>query len=70
MVGLAQNAKSEKAQKLRSSGAQVLQHRPGRIREMVEALQSTLCDTICLVPPAHRDKYSICLELVEAAKKA
>ncbi|KAF1739635.1 hypothetical protein CRV24_001571 [Beauveria bassiana] len=37
---------------------------------MVKALQSTGCDTICLVPPAHQDKYDICVELVEAAKKA
>src|SRR5687767_13338830 len=27
------------------------------------------CDTICVVPPAHAEKYEICVELVEAAKQ-
>jgi len=27
-------------------------------------------DTICLIPPAHADKYDITVELIEAAKKA
>ncbi|OAA72931.1 NAD(P)-binding domain protein [Akanthomyces lecanii RCEF 1005] len=70
VVGLALNADSERAQELQSLGAQIVQHKPGRVREMVKALQSTGCDTICLVPPAHQDKYDICRELVEAAKKA
>ncbi len=70
VVGLALNADSERAQELQSLGAQIVQHKPGRVREMVKALQGTDCDTICLVPPAHQDKYDICRELVEAAKKA
>ncbi|KGQ08928.1 hypothetical protein BB8028_0001g09530 [Beauveria bassiana] len=70
VVGLALNAKTDKAQELEAAGAQVVQHKPGRVREMVKVLRSTGCDTICLVPPAHHDKYDICVELVEAAKKA
>ncbi|KAF1738860.1 NAD(P)H azoreductase [Beauveria bassiana] len=70
VVGLALDAKSDKAQELEAAGAQVVQHKPGRVREMVKVLRSTGCDTICLVPPAHHDKYDICVELVEAAKKA
>ncbi|PMB73221.1 NAD(P)H azoreductase [Beauveria bassiana] len=70
VVGLALNAKSDKARELEAAGAQVVQHKPGRVREMVNVLRSTGCDTICLVPPAHHDKYDICVELVEAAKKA
>lgn len=70
VVGLALDSESEKAQELQKLGVQIVQHKPGRMREMVTALQSTGCDTICLVPPARRDKYDICVELVEAAKKA
>ncbi|OAQ59089.1 hypothetical protein VFPFJ_11606 [Purpureocillium lilacinum] len=33
-------------------------------------LEEMGCDTICLVPPAHHDKFDICVELVEAAKRA
>lgn len=37
---------------------------------MANTLKETGCDTICLVPPAHKDKHDICVELVQAAKKA
>lgn len=70
VVGLALNPRSEKAQELHSLGLQVIAHKPGRLRDMVKSLQSTGCDTICIVPPAHEDKFDICTELVEAAKKA
>jgi hypothetical protein len=32
--------------------------------------KETACDTICLVLPAHKDKFDTTLELIEAAKKA
>ncbi|KAF1739620.1 Prestalk A differentiation protein A [Beauveria bassiana] len=59
VVGLTLDPDSEKAQELQGLGAQIVPHKPGQHR-----------DTICLVPPAHQDKYDICAELVEAAKKA
>ncbi|KAL3954171.1 hypothetical protein ACCO45_012127 [Purpureocillium lilacinum] len=33
-------------------------------------LEEMGCDIICLVPPAHYDKFDIYVELVEAAKRA
>ncbi|KAI1653080.1 hypothetical protein F4813DRAFT_393993 [Daldinia decipiens] len=36
---------------------------------MANTLKETGCDTICLVPPAHKDKHDICVELAQAAKK-
>ncbi|KAK3938828.1 hypothetical protein QBC46DRAFT_343201 [Diplogelasinospora grovesii] len=45
-------------------------HKPGREREVVGTLKKTGCDTICLIPPAHRDKFDISVELANAAKKA
>src|SRR6185295_17658453 len=53
-----------------SLGAKIVPHHPGRQRTMVAALKHLDCDTICLIPPAHRDKFDITLELVNAAKKA
>lgn len=70
VVGLALDPNSEKAQELKDLGAEIVQHKPGRVRDMVKSLQSTGCDTLCLVPPANENKYDICHELVEAAKKA
>ena len=37
---------------------------------MVKVLKQSKVDTICLIPPAHHEKYDITMELVEAAKKA
>jgi hypothetical protein len=70
VVGLALHPKSEKAHELQGLGAQIVPHKPGRVRDMADTLKSTGCDTLCLVPPAHQDKYDICAELVESAKKA
>ncbi|KAF1950572.1 hypothetical protein CC80DRAFT_519958 [Byssothecium circinans] len=51
-------------------GATILPHKPGRMREMVKTLSKAGADTIRLVPPAHEEKFDICVELVNAAKKA
>jgi uncharacterized protein YbjT (DUF2867 family) len=37
---------------------------------MVNTLKKAGCDTICLIPPAHKEKYDITVELISAAKKA
>ena len=37
---------------------------------MISTFKSTNADTICLIPPAHQDKFPITRELVMAAKKA
>ncbi|KAG8413065.1 hypothetical protein J3458_013484 [Metarhizium acridum] len=70
VIGLALEPKSEKAQELKDSGATIVPHTFGRVRDMVKTLKDTGADTICLVPPAHKDKHDICVELVDAAKKA
>jgi len=70
VAGLAIAPKSEHAQELKSLGAIIVQHKPGRVRDMSITLEEMGCDTICLVPPAHHDKFDICVELVEAAKRA
>lgn len=70
VAGLTLDPESEKAQELAELGAVIVPHVPGRVRDMVKALRDTGCDTICVVPPARKEKYDICVELVEAAKKA
>jgi hypothetical protein len=51
-------------------GAKIVAHTPGKVREMVETLKETGCDALCLIPPVHKDKIDITVELIEAAKKA
>lgn len=70
VVGLVLDAKSERAQELKGLGAVIVPHQVGRVRNLVKTLKETGADTLCLVPPAHRDKVDMCEELVEAAKKA
>ncbi|KAJ4016311.1 hypothetical protein NW766_004503 [Fusarium irregulare] len=70
VVGLTLRPESEKAQELKPLGANIIPHKPGRIRTMVKALQDTGCDTICLVPPTHEHKLDITEELIHAAKRA
>lgn len=70
IVGLAMDPSSPKCKELEQLGATIVPHNPGREREMVQSLKKTGCDTICLIPPAHKDKLDISLELASAAKKA
>ncbi|KAK1236951.1 hypothetical protein MKX08_007899 [Trichoderma sp. CBMAI-0020] len=70
LTGLALDPSAARAQEFAELGGKVVHHQPGRERLMVKALKDIGCDTICLVPPAHRDKYDITMELANAAKKA
>lgn len=70
VVCLTLDTTSAHAQELKEMGARIVPHKPGRVRDMVTALRDTGCDTLCLVPPAHQNKFDICVELAEAAKKA
>jgi len=70
LTGLTMDPTSPKSKELEELGAKIVEHRPGRARDVVNTLKRVGCDTICLVPPAHKDKYDISLELTEAAKKA
>lgn len=70
LTGLVLDPSSSKAQELESLGAVIVPHKFGRVRDVVATLKKTGCDTICLIPPAHRDKFDITVELAEAAKKS
>ncbi|KAK0636531.1 hypothetical protein B0T17DRAFT_613249 [Bombardia bombarda] len=70
LTGLAIDSSSPKTTELEKLGAKIVAHKPGRERQMVTTLKQTGCDTICLVPPAHQDKFDITAELASAAKKA
>ncbi|RFU77947.1 hypothetical protein TARUN_4277 [Trichoderma arundinaceum] len=70
LTGLALDPSSARAQEFEELGGKLVHHQPGRERVMVKALKEIGCDTICLVPPAHRDKLDITMELANAAKKA
>jgi hypothetical protein len=61
--------KSEHAIRAKELGAQVVHHEPGRERDVAKALQDSQCDTLCLIPPAHKDKKLITYELIRASKK-
>lgn len=67
---LTMNPDHDRCKELGKLGAKVVRHRFGRVRDTVKTLQDTESDTLCLVPPAHRDKVDITIELIEAAKKA
>jgi len=70
VIGLTMHPGVAKAKELGKLGAIIVPHKPGSMREMVKTLKETGADTICLVPPAHKEKFDICVELVNAAKKA
>lgn len=70
LVGLTLHPSSPKCKELGKLGAKIVPHKPGKAREMVKTLKETGCDTLCLIPPTHKEKFDITLELIDAAKKA
>ncbi|KAL9100080.1 MAG: hypothetical protein Q9163_004504 [Psora crenata] len=70
VIGLSMKPNDPNCKSLAKLGAAIVPHKPGTVREMVDVLEDTEADTICVIPPAHPDKFEITVELVEAAKKA
>lgn len=70
LTALVLDPNSPKANELTSLGATVVPHIPGRERDAIKLLKQLNCDTLCLIPPAHKDKLDITLELVSAAEKS
>ena len=70
VVGLTLHPSSAKAKELAKMGVKIVPHKPGKAREMVKSLKDTKCDTLCLIPPTHKEKFDITLELIQASKKA
>ena len=68
--GLTLHPNGSRCKELAGMGVKIIPHKPGRVRDMVKTLKDSEADTICLIPPAHKDKFEITTELVEAAKKA
>ncbi|KAL2012443.1 hypothetical protein VTN00DRAFT_5161 [Thermoascus crustaceus] len=68
--GLALNTEHDHCKQLGQLGVTIVQHTPGRLKEMTSTLQSTNADTLCLIPPAHSEKNDITAELIQAAKGA
>ncbi|CEL05037.1 hypothetical protein ASPCAL06159 [Aspergillus calidoustus] len=70
VTGLSLNPNADSCKELEGLGARIVPHKPGRLRDMVSTLKDVGADTMCLIPPAHKDKFDITVELIEAAKKA
>jgi nucleoside-diphosphate-sugar epimerase len=70
VVGLTLHPSSAKAKELGKLGANIIAHKHGHEREMVKTLKEAGCDTLCLIPPTHAEKYDIVVELINASKKA
>ena len=48
----------------------IIPHKPGKVRDVVNTLKQSHADTLCIIPPTHKDKFDITVELVTASKKA
>ena len=70
VTGLSLKPHDAVCKELTKLGVKIVPHKPGKMRDMVNTLKHAEVDTLCLIPPAHKDKYDITVELIEAAKKA
>ena len=70
ITGLALKPNSSYAKELSKLGVKIVAHKPGRMKEMVSIMKSTGADAVCLIPPAHEEKFDITMELIAATKRA
>jgi hypothetical protein len=70
VYGLALNPDAQRCKDLQSLGATIIPHRPGRLKNVAADIRNTGADTMCLIPPAVRDKIDITAEMIEATKRA
>ncbi|KAL4812464.1 hypothetical protein BDW67DRAFT_178699 [Aspergillus spinulosporus] len=55
---------------LSSLGVKIVPHKPGDLKTMVSSLQELKADVMCLIPPPHKKKYGITVELIEETNSA
>ena len=70
ICGLSLAPQSTKCAELSKIGIEIVPYILGKEWNVVSKLKSMGVDTICLIPPAHQNKFDITRELVMATKKA
>ncbi|CZT47616.1 uncharacterized protein RSE6_08198 [Rhynchosporium secalis] len=70
VCGLTLHPTSAKCKELQKLGVTIIPHKSGKVKDMAATLKESGADALCVIPPTHKDKYDITMELVTAAKKA
>jgi len=70
VCGLTLHPTSAKCKELQKLGVNIIPHKPGKVKDMAATLKESKADTLCIIPPTHKDKFDITMELVAAGKKA
>lgn len=70
VCGLTLHPTSAKNKELQKLGVTIIPHKHGKVSDMAATLKESGADTLCIIPPAHKDKFDITMELVAASKKA
>ncbi len=70
VCGLTLHPTSAKCKELQKLGVTIIPHKPGKVKETATTLKESGADALCIIPPTHKDKFDITMELVAAGKKA
>jgi hypothetical protein len=70
VCGLTLHPTTAKCKELEKKGITLIPHKPGKLKDVTATLKDSGADTICVIPPAHKDKFDITMELVTATKRA
>lgn len=70
ICGLSLHPSSASCKELQKLGVTIIPHKPGKVKDMVATLKESGADTLCIIPPAHQNKFDITTELVAAGKEA
>ncbi|PMD25982.1 NAD(P)-binding protein [Hyaloscypha hepaticicola] len=70
VCGLSLHPTSAKCKELQKLGVIIIPHKHGKVKGMAATLKESGADALCIIPPAHKDKVDITMELVAAGKRA
>ena len=70
VCGLTLNPASAKCKELQKLGVTIISHKPGKLKDIIATLKDSGADALCIIPPTHKDKFDITMELVAAGKRA
>lgn len=70
VCGLSLHPSSVKCKEIQHLGGIIIPHKHGKGNDMVKILKESGADTLCIIPPTHKDKFDVTMELVAASKKA
>jgi hypothetical protein len=70
VCGLTLHPISAKCKELQKLGVTIIPHKPGKVKDMAATMKESVADALCIIPPAHKDKFDAPVSLATNVSKS